>query len=46
MMDYFLPLHIFQTTSVKARSGQHWLIQPQSSPKQASGWMILYAMFL
>jgi len=46
MMNYFLLLHIFQTTSVKARSGQPWLIHPQSSPNQVSGWMILYAMSL
>ena len=46
MMIYFLHLHIFQTTSVNARWGQPLLIQPQSFPKQASGWMLLYAMFL
>ena len=46
MMNYFLPLHIFQTTSVNARWGQPWLIQPQSFPKQVSNWMLLYAMFL
>jgi len=46
MMIYFLLLHIFQTTGVNARWGQSWLIQPQSFPKQASCWMLLYAMFL
>jgi len=46
MMNYFLLLHIFQTTSVNGRWGQPWLIQPQSFPKQVSGWMLLYAMFL
>ena len=35
-----------QTTSVNAKWGQPWLIQPQSFPKQVSGWMLLYAMFL
>jgi len=46
MMIYFLLLHIFQTTSVNTRWVQPWLIQPQSFPKQTSGWMLLYAMFL
>jgi len=46
MMNYFLLLHIFQTTSVSARWGQPWLIQPQSLRKQVSNWMLLYAMFL
>jgi len=46
MMKYFLLLHIFQTTSGNARWGQPWLIQPKSFPKQVSGWMFLYAMFL
>jgi len=45
-MNYILLLHIFQTTSVNARWGQPWLIEPQSFPKQASGWMPLYAIFL
>ena len=38
MVDYFLLLHIFQTTSVNARWGQPWIIQPQNFPKQVSGW--------
>jgi len=46
MMNYFLLLHICQTTSVNARWGRPWLIQPQSFPKRFSGWMLLYAMFL
>jgi len=33
MMNYFLLLHVFQTTSVNARWGRPWLIQPQSFPK-------------
>jgi len=33
MMNYFLLLHIFQTTSVNARWEQPWLIQPQSFSK-------------
>jgi len=36
MMNYFLLLHSFQTTSVNARLEQPWLIQPQSLPKQVS----------
>jgi len=39
MMNYFVLLDIFHTTSVKASSRQPWLIQPQSSPNQDSGWM-------
>jgi len=39
MMNYFLLFHIFKTTSVNARWGQPWLIQPQSFPKKVSGWM-------
>ena len=33
MMNYFLLLHIFQTTRVNARWGQPWLNQPQSFSK-------------
>ena len=33
MLDYFLLFHIFQTTSVNARWGQPWLIQPQKLSK-------------
>ena len=36
----------FPETSVNARWGQPWLIQPQNLPKQVSNWMLLYAMFL
>jgi len=46
MMNYFLLLHSFQTTSGNARWGQSWLIQPQSFPKQVSNWMLVYALFL
>jgi len=46
MMNYFLVLHIFQTTSDDAKRGQPWLIQPHSFSKQFSDWMLLYAMFL
>jgi len=45
-MKYFLLLHIFQTTSVNARSEEPWLIQPQSFSKQVSFCMLLYAMLL
>ena len=41
--NYFLLLHIFQTTSVNEKWGQPWLIQPQSFPKQVSGWICFFA---
>jgi len=40
MINYLLLLHIFQTTSVNARWGQPWLIQPQSFRKQVLLFMI------
>ena len=37
-----LLLHIFQRNSVNARWEQPWLIQPQSFPKQVSGWICFF----